>query len=308
MQCVWIGWLAEGRIVGLMTRVLSTVTLLTRLNDMGAWVTDLGIKRGTNDRLTQISRLVEEAEIARVQSRQPDELPIIGTFDNYIYAMAEALEFTQIYEAFRRAAPELIAPKLRRALDGPFRLANETRGNSVGRNTAFELALAAEWSLRGAEIEIGEPDITLHIGEVSFVVECKRPLRIESVRTNLRAARDQLASVLDQSPKTYVGMIAVSVSRIFTGGVSLFRAHSEADVDMLTEELELFLDRYKHEWGSLRMDSRIGAVLFHLSIPTDVADHDHFALLSCSNLYPATDDRTHIETLQREMARLYAHV
>jgi hypothetical protein len=275
---------------------------------MGTWVIDLGITRGKFDRLHQITRLVEEAETARTHSKQPDELSIIGSFDNYIYAMAEALEFSQIYLAFRQARPDLIVPKLRRVLDGPFRLRDETTNSNTGRNTAFELALAAEWRLRGAEVEIGEPDITLHIGEISFVVECKRPLRVESVRTNLRAARDQLASVLDQTTTARVGMIAISVSRIFTGGLSLFRANSEADVDVLAEELESFLNYYKHEWASLRMAPCIGAVLFHLSIPTDVGGHDHFALLSSSNVYPATDDRTHVETLELEMARLYAHL
>jgi len=105
-----------------------------------------------------------------------------------------------------------------------------------------------------------------------------------------------------------VGVIAICVSRIFTRGVSLFRANSQADVDVLAEELESFLNRYKREWFTLRMDPRIGAVLFHLSIPTDVGNHDHFALYSTSNIYPATDERRYVETLDREMARLYAHL
>lgn len=46
-----------------------------------------------------------------------------------------------------------------------------------------------------------------------------------------------------------------------------------------------------------------GAILFHLTIPTDVGDHDHFALFSTLNGYKATDDGSQLEVLGREIDR-----
>jgi hypothetical protein len=286
------------------TQHYSSGSLLERLREIDRWLAALQVKRGASDRLHQITQLVTATESARSKA-QKDELPVLGNFDNYIYAMAEALEFCQIYDAFNEFPANRLAPKIERALDGPFRVTDETNRSSVGRNTIFELALAAEWQLRGADVEIGEPDITLRIGTTNFVVECKRPLRVQSIQTNLRNARDQLASRLGAANPRSVGVIAISVSRIFTKGTSLYLANSERNVAVLGEKLDAFLNTYKKEWYTLRMDRRIAAVLFHLSIPTDVADHDHFALLSTSNVYQATNDRSHLEILHREMDRQY---
>jgi hypothetical protein len=89
----------------------------------------------------------------------------------------------------------------------------ETKDNADARNIQFELSLAAEWRLYGLNVNIGEPDLTLSVGATKFFVECKRPFREESIRANIRGAKNQMAARLDEA-RTSFGAVAISVGRI----------------------------------------------------------------------------------------------
>src|SRR5207249_3181576 len=99
----------------------------------------------------------------------------------YLFSLAELLEFQQISVHLREEDRGVIGPKLIRALSGATDPASEDVRNSVGRNTTFELSLAAEWRRAGLCVQIGEPDILLRVGNQEFLVECKRPFAWSSI-------------------------------------------------------------------------------------------------------------------------------
>src|SRR5579863_509690 len=142
-----------------------------------------------------------------------------------VNASLDVVEFLDIFEAFRNESPDRIAPKLERASSGPFMAMAETKQNSDARNMQFELALAAEWRLNGLNVNIGEPDLTLSVGSTKYIIECKRPFREESVRANIRGAKNQLAARLD-SAENYFGAVAISVSRIVVPPAHAFMKRS----------------------------------------------------------------------------------
>ena len=122
----------------------STAELLKVLLEYDSWLKELGIAPQQADRLHTVIRFMEEAEITRLQCPKTGPLPVIGDLQSYLYNMASAMEFFQIYRAFRNEACEAIAPKLIRAIKGPFSIQDESVNSSDARNTMFELALAAE--------------------------------------------------------------------------------------------------------------------------------------------------------------------
>ena len=107
-------------------------------------------------------------------------------------AVVEALEFSDIFRAFEKDDPKVIGPKLERALSGPLRPVDETTKNADGRNIMFELALAAQLRLNGAQVSSGEPDIAVMLSGRRFLIECKMLFREDSVRANVRGAAEQL--------------------------------------------------------------------------------------------------------------------
>jgi len=90
--------------------------------------------------------------------------------------------------AFQNDPSPVVGPALKRALSGPLHPIHENSRNRDGRNIWFELALAAEWRLRGASVILGEPDLRLTREDVTFLVACKRPATTESIEANLRDA------------------------------------------------------------------------------------------------------------------------
>jgi hypothetical protein len=224
-----------------------------------------------------------------------------------MYSLAELVEFQQIFSWLKKEEPKILGPKLVRALSGSLDPADESPNNNIGRNTIFELSLACEWRRAGLEVVIGEPDLQLTLGLQEFLVECKRPFNWTGIVRCMKDAKGQLRSsgVRAQSgaPK---GIIAISLSRIIGGGEDVFFADSMADKSKLEEiiERELAANQWRW-WNSVRFDDSIAAVLFHLSLPADVGNGDHFALLSFSNVYQAGTNHAALALLNQAMEPLY---
>jgi len=241
--------------------------------------------RGT-DRIHQLLRVVRthnpQVRGPLVQMRQAEQR-------QYMFAVAELLEFHQIAEWLRDEAAAVLGPKLIRALSGSADPAEENRKNSDGRNTMFELSLAAEWRRAGLKVEIGEPDIKLIVGNQVFLVECKRPFTWPGVVSCLRHAKRQLrengTNLVPGEPK---GVIAISLNRIIGEGRMLFFAESLADRTKVGDLVDSELESNRWRWfDTLRFDESMAGVAFHLNLPADVAEGPQFALMSSLNPYGA---------------------
>lgn len=87
----------------------------------------------------------------------------------------EALEAHDVFTAFHNDPSPAIVAALKRALSGPIQPIDENPKNRDSRNIWYELALAAEWRLRGASVSLEEPDLRLTRDSITFLVACKRP-------------------------------------------------------------------------------------------------------------------------------------
>ena len=105
--------------------------------------------RKSHDRIHNAIRLVRKIIDQRVELAKLANNAHIGSEEDLLFGLDEAREFCEIFRAFQGEAPEKIRPKLERALKGSFHPRLETVQNATGRNTMFELALAAEWKLLG---------------------------------------------------------------------------------------------------------------------------------------------------------------
>ena len=170
---------------------LSFATVLDRLNGLDLWLKELGLIP-KNDRLhhaIELVRVMEEKRRECIETGQP--LPP-DNYSEFHFALIEALEWGNILEAFRSEPPTKLKPKVKRALKGSINLTEEDPQNADGRNTQFELALAAEWRLFGLKVDVGEPDCILTLDGTPFLTECKRPFRESSIADNIDDAASQL--------------------------------------------------------------------------------------------------------------------
>jgi hypothetical protein len=173
------------------------------------------------------------------------------------------MEAYNIYTAFHKDSSPVPAETLKRALSGPLQPMDENQKNRDGRNIWFELALAAEWKLRGASVRLEEPDMRLIRDGILFLVACKRPANERSIDANLRAAIKQLQANLDTMPSGTFGVAAISLNCIFNPGDKVFSGEMNSLKHLLDAEFA------KREPYLLSLnDPRICCVLFHVATPS----------------------------------------
>lgn len=232
--------------------------------------------------------------------------------NNYMDGLFEALEIHDIVEAFHGDSSPALKAKLMRALCGPISPLDEQPKNSDARNTMFELSLAADWKNAGSEVEVGEPDIKFRTPGALFHTECKRPFSENSVRKNIEEAASQLGKELNKSGNELdYGIVAVSLSRVFTKGNLGCYAPAGMGREIIGEALADMLDENTRSWGLRRfreMHPRIVAVMFHLAAPWDIGG-ERLIHLSTSNFIETGNNaegwqilREHIESLERAVA------
>ena len=266
---------------------LSHESFLGSLNELDVWLSSKGVPPRRTDRIHQLvlvlrkynpRTLGQAVTMIREEQRR------------YLFSLAELLEFQQISVYLHEEDRGVIGPKLIRALSGATDPASEDVKNSVGRNTTFELSLAAEWRRAGLCVHIGEPDIQLRVGNQEFLVECKRPFAWSSIARSLRDAKSQLrrngATIQSGAPK---GVIVLSLNRVMVAGRDTFFAESLEDKAELSEIINHELEANRWRWyDKIQFDESIAAVAFHLNVPAHINDGPQFALMSSLNTYKAS--------------------
>lgn len=289
-------------------KVATFDAVLKSLNRLDPWLRSLGIEP-KSDRWHQAVQMVERAKEQReIVERGGARVHI----SNYMDGLFEAMEIHEIVDAFDSDSSPALKAKLMRALCGPISPFNEQPKNSEARNTMFELSLAADWKNAGSVVELGEPDIKLRAAVALFQTECKRPFSENSVRKNIGDAASQLAKELNKPDgENDYGIIAISLSRVFTKGNLGCYAPAGMGKQVIGEALAEMLDEHTEQWGLKRfreMHPRIVAVMFQLTAPWDVGG-ERLIHLSTSNFLETGNDargwntlRNHVESLEHAVA------
>lgn len=235
--------------------------LLSRLEGFDPWLTGSGLTPHPNDRIHEAFKILRKAEAASRRGRETGTYIDIRPRD--WFPIVEALEAHDVFSAFRNDSSPAVAIALKRALSGPIQPIDENQKNRDGRNVWFELALAAEWRLRGATVSIEEPDLCLTRDNITYLVACKRPASEGSIQANIHGAIKQLQRNLEKTPGAPFGVAAISLTCAFNPGDKVF----SGDTNALRELLEDELDK-RRSYLSLVDDQRICCVIFHLATPS----------------------------------------
>ena len=235
--------------------------MVSRLEGFDPWLVSLGLKPVPNDRIHEAFKLLRKADEASRIGHETGKYTNIAPDD--WFGIVEALEAHDVFAAFHNDAPLAVAPVMKRALSGPARPADENARNRDGRNIWFELALAAEWRLRGAAVSLGEPDLRLTKDDVTFLLACKRPDSIRSVKTSLRFALKQIEDNLEGAPDNCFGVVAISLNRVFNDGNQVFSGKMEVLGDLLAG----VLDEYKPYLNKAARNPKFCCVVFHIATP-----------------------------------------
>jgi hypothetical protein len=188
-----------------------------------------------------------------------------------VWSLVEGQQLAQIYDAISNYdSPEVLTKQLLKALRGPLNPVDEIdSATNEGRNTLFELLLAAYFRRAGADITIGEKaDLRVDYGGARVYVECKRPLRAKSIPTNVRKARQQLRERLDtdREAKEVGGLVAISISKALNSGRQWFNVEGETALQSLGDDIDRIRSLYP-DYHNQQDDFRLVGMFYHLFTP-----------------------------------------
>jgi len=246
--------------------------LLQHLEPFDDWLRTLGLTPRREDRIHQAFETPRMADAASRAGRETGEYTTIA--GEHLFQLTEELEAHDIFMAFEKEPSEVLARALGRALSGPAQPLDENQKNSDGRNVWFELALAADWKLRGATVHLGEPDLQLFRDNKKFLMACKRPASEHSVRSNIRGAISQLNDNLRLAQEDESGVIAISLTRVLNPGDKYW----SGNLEQLGNLLHGLMQQYTPYWQDADADPRICSILFHVATPSDVGNTVDVAL------------------------------
>jgi hypothetical protein len=224
--------------------------------------------------------------------------------DQTLWSMTEAIELAGVYAALKNYDPSILARKFREVLQGPPRPAAEDSNTNHGRNTAFELSMAAWFCRQGVFRGLPDnPDVLCEVGGIPVLVQCKRPLEEKGIQRNVARARDQLRDgLVGRQYPVACGVIAISLSRIISPRSALLWGTHSARA---REEARQRIDAIARSYASVSVgEPGIIATVFHVMMPVLTLDTDRpHGRLGSVNVpviyqhYP--DSHEHTELLHR---------
>jgi hypothetical protein len=194
--------------------------------------------------------------------------------DQTLWSMTEAIELVDVYDALKDYSPSILARKFREVLQGPPRPTAEDENTNHGRNTAFELSIAARFCRQGVfRGLLDNPDVLCEVGGVPVLVQCKRPLEEKGIQRNIARAREQLRG--DLAGRRYpveCGIIAISLSRIISPRAALlWGTPSARALAGARQRIEVIAQPY----ASVSVEEPgVIATAFHVMMPVLTVDTD----------------------------------
>lgn len=210
-----------------------------------------GVNYGSNHRIELAYKRIEKMS-KDIESRG------VTSFDGEdILMLIDLCEMNKIIKHMGSIDATTLKYKWGELIKGSISKKDETENNSDGRNVQFELLLYSIFCNKGLVCKLGtpNPDILINDSALGGVnVQCKRILNNnpKSIEKNIRKAAKQLRA--DHKNNGFLGIIALSVERIFSGGDSFISSHNQdSALNFVIENHTKFINQYKRLWSSKKM-------------------------------------------------------
>lgn len=233
---------------------------LELIQEFDQWLLQNGIK-------TDGSRLYEVINLLKVIVEHYKVDKVTQLLANYDEAtlwvvLTDATAFIRVYLAFKNTkSHELPRAKFKEMLAGPLLPWDEssTKNNIHGRNTLFELEMAAVFKRAGLKIT-NYDDIQFNFEEKQFNVQCKRIHSPKRVAANISSAVDQITKRMKDS-KTR-GLICLSIDKISDKEGYVIEAENHESAGLSLEKIcEDFINIQRTNWQNLININVLGTLI-----------------------------------------------
>jgi len=267
------------------------------------WLSDQGFEH-SKSRMGFYERTIKElVKTYKTESRET----LNGAFPKYVNTIYEIFDLITIYRGLSKIRDDELSDLLERFLGGPVSYPDENPSTSsnLGRNTAFQLIVAAKLSDANLEPKLEEPsDIGFQFEEYYIFVECKRLQAAKKIESNIKDGRRQLKMRLNAKTSHLCGgIIALDFTKTLNPEFLLL-------VEDTPEELKSRLDDITNSFIASNLSvwrkpqkSRILGVLTHFSLMAVVEDRDLLTHCRQLTLNPMEASGSKIKSLAWRLAK-----
>ncbi len=266
---------AVNQVVEILLRLLGPVRsvpretyedILEHLRSTRTWASSLGVHDAFG-RFQQYEKNIEDL----IQARHAGRLAqLVGEKTNpvLLWSLAESMELREFPETLGHIDRTILRERFEKAFRGPIVPSDEDTNTNEARNTAFELAIASLLSSAGFSVQLEKEhsDIEARLGDLRFVIECKRLLSTKRLEERLGEASKQLSRFLANHEDAF-GLIAVDLTKLSNQGEKIYEAQNSMMAELgLGDLLETTL---RENLNSLRKiaDKRIVGLMFYVHTP-----------------------------------------
>ncbi|OGC95024.1 MAG: hypothetical protein A2W25_16150 [candidate division Zixibacteria bacterium RBG_16_53_22] len=190
----------------------------------------IGIKQGSrfDTYFKCIRHLAESPQIA--MAKYP--------MDVIIAALKEVDELYGIMVNFDIYISEIYSHKIKSILTGA-NIPDYSERDTIARNTAFELNMAAHFKKAGFSTKLCEPDIMVTIRESEIYIACKRPASVKNLEKIIKNAKRQII-------RRGKGFIALSLDKLINPSFNILEGtNTQSITDRVIDEINSFRIRNK---------------------------------------------------------------
>lgn len=220
-----------------------------------------------------------EMELVSVHSRLKND----GKLTEMLSTMAESIELVEVITALRKHDIDIPHALLDIAFSGSKDAFQEDQKSNSARNAMFELSMGAAAARQGFKpiLSSGNPDVSFELDHHCVKIECKRVMSKKRVVQRLEEGSKQLEKTVKNRDQD-VGVVAISVSKIFNPGDKILT--SDSPHDALSQQINNML---KENEQVLIKTCRpcVDGFLFLLSSPVYVSGMG-YTKLSAGTLFP----------------------
>ena len=236
-----------------------------RLTALEKWLSKMGI-RVAPTRIGHYQRLIDRL----IKAHAAGSIPQVFTreqISSIILTFGEISEIEFVREHLSDGPNFRLREKLLDVVGGPVFPSDEdpTKSSNHARNILFELSIAATLVSGGFPLQpSGDCDLCTTCGENRVMIECKRPQSAKNVERVIKDGMSQLRKHLGRKPDRCFGLLAISASKVISGGTHVIRAPDKEGIQSeLLSAGDKFIRSHGVSWN-LRAPKGVIAVILHL--------------------------------------------
>ena len=178
------------------------------------WLQQNGVDTA-GTRFEIIKGYVNEIALHQEQKRTSEIIDRLGN-QLIIASLTDAVPFIDIYNSFKGLKSEEIPrTSLKRSVLGSLLVKDEDAVTNQARNALFELELAALLQSKGIDI-VNFDDISFELEKAIWNIQCKRPMSIKSLGSNIQEAISQSQKFFDKCEPSLDcrAIVAISLDKV----------------------------------------------------------------------------------------------